>query len=537
MAPEQADLDAVPDARWDVYALGAILYCLLTGSPPYRDEGTVEQLDSATDLDQRLEAYRTSLRSAPAPAAHRSVRRIDRALVDIIDRCLAVHPGDRFANVQALIDAIRSRNENRARRPLLMLGFVGPIILLGLTTLFALRGHNDAMQEHERKIIEESLTKNGWAATAVATNVSHEIDVYFNAVREVARDTEFRQRVQDLVDHETAARYLMQLSDPERSEEELLPLRNEFREIPERRLLDSDVRDLLHNDQLPSADSWFVTSTQGTHLAIAFATKFDGARDPVGKNYAYRSYFHGGNDDLVDHADRPPHIEKTHLSTVFESTATFEWKVAVSTPIYANSGRIIGILAMTLKLERLTRFPGLNEDHLFAVLVEGRPGKNRGVLLQHPLYAHIPPRDLQYEKYSLKLDNWSNPKLAKYVDPLGNFDNAVAEPYRKPWLAAGAPVMTSSRNLAGDPVEAETGLLVLVQEDKTATIENIRTLGYKLVRLGCIALGLFLSVVGSLWFFVIRGFRKNQPQPLRDIETTVPTSLSQLTTSRSTERQ
>ena len=61
MAPEQADLESAPDSGWDVYAVGAILYRMLTGTAPYRDKAVMDQIDTAGSLPERLERYRLSL--------------------------------------------------------------------------------------------------------------------------------------------------------------------------------------------------------------------------------------------------------------------------------------------------------------------------------------------------------------------------------------------------------------------------------------------------------------------------------------------
>ena len=122
MAPEQADLQAVPDVRWDVYALGALLFCMLTGAPPYRSEATVTEFETATDLEERLARYRQLIESSPPPTAHRQVPGVDRELADIVDGCLAADRRQRFANVQEVLDALDAREQRRARRPLVLLG-------------------------------------------------------------------------------------------------------------------------------------------------------------------------------------------------------------------------------------------------------------------------------------------------------------------------------------------------------------------------------------------------------------------------------
>jgi serine/threonine-protein kinase len=106
MAPEQAraDRQAIGPAT-DVYALGAILYELLTGRPPFR-------ADSAAATVQQL------LADDPVPPA-RLNNRVPRDLQTICLKCLSKEPRRRYATAQALAEDLRrfERGEPIKARP------------------------------------------------------------------------------------------------------------------------------------------------------------------------------------------------------------------------------------------------------------------------------------------------------------------------------------------------------------------------------------------------------------------------------------
>ncbi len=92
MSPEQATASANVDARTDIYALGAILYTLLTGRPPFIGDNAM-QLMIAHVKDPVV-----------PPSQHRPDIPAD--LEAVVMRSLSKKPEERYANVRELDNAL-----------------------------------------------------------------------------------------------------------------------------------------------------------------------------------------------------------------------------------------------------------------------------------------------------------------------------------------------------------------------------------------------------------------------------------------------
>ena len=88
MAPEQATGDARPDARTDLYGLGAVAYFLLTGRPPFA---------GSTAMAVMIAVARDPVEP---PSRHRPGLPAD--LERVVLRCLAKSPADRYPDADAL---------------------------------------------------------------------------------------------------------------------------------------------------------------------------------------------------------------------------------------------------------------------------------------------------------------------------------------------------------------------------------------------------------------------------------------------------
>jgi len=97
MSPEQARADRVIDSRSDIYSLGATLYHLLCGEPPFQGKTDAETL-------------RMHVAQQPIPAHERNPE-VSKTLSVVIERMLQKDPGNRYETPAQLVKSLRSARQ------------------------------------------------------------------------------------------------------------------------------------------------------------------------------------------------------------------------------------------------------------------------------------------------------------------------------------------------------------------------------------------------------------------------------------------
>jgi eukaryotic-like serine/threonine-protein kinase len=475
MSPEQADLKAAPDARWDVYALGAILYCMLTGQPPYRDSTLADEISRSGDtLGHRLRRYRQAIQRSPRPTGHRHVPGIDHALIEIIDRCLAPSPSHRFPNAQAVLDALKARAIRRARWPLLLLGALGPALLLSVVSLLAWNGFHMAVNESTKSLILSARVGNEFAAQVFADHIAMSVDRRWRIMEEEANDPEFQALVSEAAEK---------------------PREHEARVRVQKKLEGFHAS----HSELPSV-AWVLFGPTGTMLARSPIDE-----KTIGKNFAFRDFFHGRGTNLPEGSQTSP-ITEVHRSIVYRSQATGHYRtVAFSVPIWSGESdqpdrHVIGVLITSVEVGDYADFrpPVEPSKDLVPVLIDTAKDEHgrRGAVLSHPYLAELRQGDPTRELPDIYVDpSTVEPWDEDYYDPVAQYDPQ----YSGRWLAASEPVLVEGRHV----LNHDTGWRVIMQERYNSVIGPVLELKRILVKRGVMTLIAIILILTALWGVVI----------------------------------
>ena len=519
MAPEQADLESTPDASWDVYAVGAILYRMLSGQLPYRDNTIMDHIDTAGSLPKRLARYREAISDSSAPP-HTQLNNLglDRALIKIVARCLAVDSDKRYANVQQILDDLKRRETAIAKRPLMLLGIVGPILLLLATSVFATSTIVQATESTMMALKDEASGSNRLAARFAARTLESEIAKYFELARSESSNESFMEQVKQTLDAaevQSALRDISQKGSAVKVDEFSKARESLFAAKPKQELdqllasrLQRYVGEQASVNQ-PRLASMFVTDAKGTIVSIAYDKVVQKDANSVGRNYSYRTYFHGGRNDRPRDTpiDSVQILTHTHLSAAFPSTATGLWKVAVSQPLdLDDDGDSDAVFVVTINLGDFQLQQSEAGANQIAVLVDARDGPGRGTILQHPLMdtRRVESQSSVGDVFQVPaqlMNTLSEGRDRDYRDPVSQADDGSA--YAGDWLAAIQPVLLPVDDRSNRSAQ-QADLLVLVQYRLSKVFEPVDAMRTQLLRDGAIAILSILLVAYAMWLFARR---------------------------------
>jgi hypothetical protein len=463
MAPEQADLVAAPDARWDVYALGAVMYRMITGKPPHYKSEHPEG-----NLEAQLAAYRKLILFSPKPEEHRSIRGVDHELASIIDRCLASSSGSRFTNPQAVVSAIDAWNVRRVRKPLLFIMLWTFVLMFLVIAAIGAYFFSTSVITARKGVVDSALEANRFAAQSEAKQFGTRIQLRWAQLEGAARDGEIQAFLKNKANVNI---------------DSLLAQRRD--------------RGNSMFDEQDRSPMWFLVDAQG----------FERAEDPPSKSRnqyrGYHDFFNGQGRELPNkNGPRDSIIHEPYRSMVYHRGGSSEkgvWSVAFSVPVWDEalnqahdkSKEPIGVMGLVLDLKGHS---DLDANSRVAALIDTRldtRGKS-GLIVRHPYMQTTPPDNPDLFYYAEDVVHWSDEwkKDHKTVFPLErDYKDPVGGDYGGSWLAAAVPVLVPGKDGA-----VNSDWVVMVQAKQDSVLAPVRILERRLA-IGAVGATAFLLLL------------------------------------------